>query len=1228
MFPSLKEMRDDFGMSLHQIKERFPNVTDEDLRQTFGISKEQLKRELRGGKDRPPGGEVTPGGEDPLDFLSEQQDYPSTGIKSKRPLRRRAEIKEEECPMASVQSIRDRLTKVGVVTPTPKVVPSKPTQQINLGPRSEISEKRILEGVEEGKEVELSLGRFYDDTFRPGVPVSGFVGICKYLGKRENGYSQLSSPRRTVVEIDDHLNLRRTEEKGAYSYQRKIRGEVYNSPDLEFRISISEEADVEEPPNFRTSLTRERFRTEFLNKSKTMRVDITMVSQKAKGKVTQSYEVEIELQSNKGKTASLSELINEAKALMMVAGEVSSPERLITRREFSNFITEHNFLLKVPFKNYPASGYWNKPTNLTKMDLLERAHQMAITPKLDGERRLLILTDFGVFVNARPDIYKIGFLGSDKMVGSILDCEYYEKTKTYWVFDVLIYSGVDVRRNLLPDRDQIRKGISISDFKLWDGISVETSKPYFFPNRVDDIYTCAKAASMWQKTLEKSGMQFDGFIFQSLLEYGNPFSRKWKPARLTTIDFLLSPTEKEDTYSYSTFDSKGKRNIPFTKAGVKDTIRYSRPKICGINPDSDFVAECVYIQDRFEVHRERPDRSGANETLVAEGVWRDIIDPISIPAIFGYDMKIMQYAHNRTKEILLKRLFNAEAILDLGTGQGGDLMKWSHAGIKKVFVVEPDPQKIAELKRRYDAKKHPQIEIIKNREGELAKTEDTKVIQKFIGDAPIKGVSAFFSMTFLGGSKDLIQRAADTISSVLTKQGQLFVGIVMDGKQVHKLLDQTEDGKYVASTAVNNKEIFSIKDTGETSEVTSSFTSRKIKVNIPGTFIEDVEEWTFPFDYFTSLMRENGFYLQSEGFLSPNEEDELPLAFTKATGGIFAPKDIQATSKFNNIYNNLPFHAKVFSSLQRYFVFAKGRKREVTGISLPTKTKPSALGERLAGVDLGDLNLEIHHALQDSSAIFNSFLEIYDEEYRDPQSASIEEQQKEVDRLEENAKSSRRTEEDFARARKKIADLESKLESLPQNSALKKQLRESKEDLEKEERNADDRFAAKANLGMGKNKLASAIQHRKLEILSRFRTEMLVGHIKENIDHFRRGVYKKYRSPQDLIKELKDLKKEIPPPIALSIISSFYQKQKMIGVLFNGLSDEVTCFGCPKDTSKGWNAFVIYQTLSGSLKELPADESSSLRKHYYPVFSNSEDLVGIFSSKVSPIKKLVELGCS
>lgn len=864
-------------------------------------------------------------------------------------------------------------------------------------------------------EVEASLGTFFGNSFTPGVTFEGFARLKKFLEKKN--YSTSVKPEVTKVEIDGYVRaitfFGKDGEQTNTIYQRKERNKVYDSPTYGYRISSSIETSIEKPEKFFPHLTRMRSRTTYLHPSGNAKIDMTEVQEGESKK----FEVEIELLpessllSKKSKVMDLQTLYDLLLKFLVITEGVGNSSELMTRQEYSRVVTFHNSALGVYGRKegQMTKNYLNKPINLKIDDLLKRVHNTAITNKLDGERAVLIITTHGVYSYVRDLLTKIGVVNSTSSSSKdieyntfILDCELTVRkgVKTFWPFDALAAGKdalvEDVRGLELVERDRIRRIVGLdstvsSSITLWGSTTIDVSKTYYYPEG-SSFYAGILEAEKWERKHPKQ--HFDGFIFQPLGAYLNDSKsgqpRKWKPVDKMTIDFkaVLVDSQKAE-YELLTFSSrmkkyvrprlfaKGNKVSPLIHLPMDFSSEYDEDR--SVSPNN-IVVECKFDSNSnsFKIYRLRPDKPYPNEEGVVKSVFSDIIKPLSLETLKGQNLVIMRKAHNQTKNFLLKNFQGKKAILDLGSGQGGDIKKWAELGISKVYAMEPSSEMQKEFIKRYESLPDDQkVEV----NLQSFKAQNTNEIVELLSEekTKVQGVSAFFSLTFLGGAKKDIQALGRTVNSVLLREGERFVGIVMDGEEVHQLLDLTK-GKYISS--VDGEVLYSIIDTKERSEITSGFESRKIIVDIPGSNVRNVEEWTFPFSYFSRVMREHGFKLESDGFLSPSGKASIGVLFGKKS------KEANPTQNLvDKVYQDLPEESRVFSSLQRFFIFKRGRgglESLSENITLPTRNQNTDFYQNIQGIDFVEEHPQLEYVIQNSSSIFAAYLDLIDEGFYAP----------------------------------------------------------------------------------------------------------------------------------------------------------------------------------------------------------------------------------------------------
>ena len=169
--------------------------------------------------------------------------------------------------------------------------------------------------------------------------------------------------------------------------------------------------------------------------------------------------------------------------------------------------------------------------------------------------------------------------------------------------------------------------------------------------------------------------------------------------------------------------------------------------------------------------------------------------------------------NNIMKSSLIERFVKGQRVLDLGSGKGGDLFKYSKHGAAFLQMVEPNSSHIQALRERLATNK-PQL-------AQMA----TQVIQCTAQDLTLhstfKVISAFFILTFFFSSEELLDCLVRVIDEHL-EPGGVLIGATMLGQQLHKILQScshlhssayTVERVRLTNTAYGNEIVLDLKDT-------------------------------------------------------------------------------------------------------------------------------------------------------------------------------------------------------------------------------------------------------------------------------------------------------------------------------------------------------------------------------------------------------------------------------
>lgn len=129
-----------------------------------------------------------------------------------------------------------------------------------------------------------------------------------------------------------------------------------------------------------------------------------------------------------------------------------------------------------------------------------------------------------------------------------------------------------------------------------------------------------------------------------------------------------------------------------------------------------------------------------------------------------------------------------KVVVDIGSGVGGDIFKYSKSETKELFLVEPSTENISSLNMRLKEgarflKKLP-YKVLN------AGGEESKKICSFVGKT-VDFVNMFFSLTFFFKNREMLLSLVETIDCLLKDDG-VFMGTVMDGHLVESELEKDD----------------------------------------------------------------------------------------------------------------------------------------------------------------------------------------------------------------------------------------------------------------------------------------------------------------------------------------------------------------------------------------------------------------------------------------------------
>jgi ribA/ribD-fused uncharacterized protein len=266
--------------------------------------------------------------------------------------------------------------------------------------------------------------------------------------------------------------------------------------------------------------------------------------------------------------------------------------------------------------------------------------------------------------------------------------------------------------------------------------------------------------------------------------------------------------------------------------------------------------------------------------------------------------------HNKIKDTLFSKLNEGNTLLEIGSGVGGDMLKWKRSKLSKVVGIEPSLSNIKQACTRYIKEKndHPEEKYpailyvqgdmtqpiydqdnpkIKILNGDEKAT--TPYLEKFEGLKKFDACSAQFVIHYACETEDTFKSLIKNV----TTHSDMFFGTCLDGKSVYSLLAGKKSYLFMNGKTVGGEYV---KEYEDRESWTDEF-GLGIKVTMES--FETKKEYLVPFDKIVSLFKEEGFDLKESVLFAD----------------IYPTLSISLTSE-----------QQTFSFLNRTFVFVRGEK--------------------------------------------------------------------------------------------------------------------------------------------------------------------------------------------------------------------------------------------------------------------------------------------------------------
>lgn len=440
-------------------------------------------------------------------------------------------------------------------------------------------------------------------------------------------------------------------------------------------------------------------------------------------------------------------------------GSIKNPERLLYdifsimqgTSNITPYSTKKTIMHKYFNRGVRAAFKQVLPLSLTRENVQKLTKSVLYcTPKVDGTRvAVFIHSNYGIYlIHLDGTFIKMGFPPNYKSDGNdillMLDAELMRIGDGHqiFLFDIL-YDTFDIHRQIYSVRyatleKTIIPLITKFNFKNYEFIIKPSIR---LKGTLDDLYKMVlnvpfKVAKFSGGTHQRTSRaikfdetQVDGLIFYiDGFDYFQTPIYKLKRGMMNTIDMLIKPYHPE-------IDTK---NPPM----IHNVPQYTHLNL------SNYVVECAYnkTHDVFIPLKIRFDKRAGNNPDVIADTKSIVSDDIEQDLLHGNKLIVARKIINNLKLSILKYQSEIYCLLDIGSGQGGDIDKWGD--ISKIYAVE----KSADMMNLFEERLKKNTAM----EGRINRIYSDFVDVPYIDGIDI--VTLFFSVNTVFESKDYFQK--------------------------------------------------------------------------------------------------------------------------------------------------------------------------------------------------------------------------------------------------------------------------------------------------------------------------------------------------------------------------------------------------------------------------------------------------------------------------------------